>query len=429
MLDRPDTTAQRTATLAVDYARVRRATVELARPLTAEDAALQSMPLASPVKWHLGHTTWFFEEFVLRAGLGDRFVAHDQRYRTLFNSYYDQVGEAWPRDLRGVLSRPSLDDVHAYRARVDDAVIGLLHGGAAADRLASVVELGLHHEQQHQELMLTDLQHLFSLNPCLPAYRSRPVAVRARAGSPLPLAMIGRAGGLATIGATQDGFAFDCERPRHRVWLEPYAIGSRLVTNGEYREFIRDGGYERSKLWKSDGWALRTAQRWRAPLYWSADDPGLRFTLGGLQPLDPEAPVVHVSWYEADAYARWAGARLPTEAEWEAAARDADSQPGTGDAGDGSWTPPAARSDSTGLQQMFGAAWQWTSSAFSPYPGFRPLAGALGEYNGKFMAGQYVLRGGSCVTPGGHVRASYRNFFAPDARWQFTGIRIAKDRS
>lgn len=425
MPDHPDMAAQRTASLATDYLRVRRTSEELARPLTAEDAALQSMPLASPVKWHLAHTTWFFEEFVLRPGLGDQFEAHDERYRSLFNSYYEQVGEAWPRELRGVLSRPSLAGVQAYRARIDDAVARLLQRRAPDERLAAVVELGLHHEQQHQELLLTDVQHLFSLNPCLPAYRSRPVAVPGVDARPPGLAMIERPGGLALIGAAGDGFAFDCERPRHRVWLEPYTIGSRLVTNGEYREFMRDGGYQRSRLWKSDGWTLRGAQRWRAPLYWSADDPGLHFTLGGLQPLDPDAPVTHVSWYEADAYARWAGARLPTEAEWEAAAADGD--PTACEAGGTAVTPAAARSDTPGLQQMFGTAWQWTSSAFSPYPGFRPLAGALGEYNGKFMAGQFVLRGGSCLTPPGHVRASYRNFFAPDTRWQFTGIRIAKD--
>jgi ergothioneine biosynthesis protein EgtB len=236
--------------------------------------------------------------------------------------------------------------------------------------------------------------------------------------------MLERPGGLAMIGATDEGFAFDSERPRHRVWLEPYAFASRLVTNAEYREFIRDGGYDRANLWMSDGWALRTARRWRGPLYWSGDDPGSHFTLCGVQPLDPDAPVAHVSWYEADAYARWAGARLPTESEWEAAAGDATGETAGRDA---LLTPAAASGDSSRLRQMFGVAWQWTRSAFAPYPGYRPLAGPLGEYNGKFMAGQFVLRGGSCLTPRGHVRTSYRNFFSPDARWQFSGIRLAKD--
>jgi ergothioneine biosynthesis protein EgtB len=432
MTDHRTAATQRAGSLHEAYVRVRQLTSQLAEPLTAEDAALQSMPLASPAKWHLAHTTWFFEEFVLRPAAGEAFVAYDPRYRNLFNSYYEQVGEAWPRELRGVLSRPSLATVRDYRHRIDESVTVLLAAAEQAQRYAAVIELGLHHEQQHQELLLTDVKHLFSLNPAAPAYRARPAAVRdasrdVGAQGPGPLCMIERPGGLALIGAADAGFAFDSERPRHRVWLQPYALANRLVTNAEYREFIRDGGYERQRLWLSDGWAARCAQRWRAPLYWSAEDPAMHFTLGGLQPLDADAPVTHVSWYEADAYARWAGARLPTEAEWEAAAPDAQVDAVTGPES-GALAPAVARSRSDALQQMFGVAWQWTQSAFAPYPGFRTLPGALGEYNGKFMANQLVLRGGSCLTPRGHIRASYRNFFAPDARWQVTGIRLAKDR-
>lgn len=374
--------------------------MELAESLDVEDWVPQSMPDASPVKWHLAHTTWFFDRFVLQP-LGVEAV--DERYDYLFNSYYDAVGKRHARHQRGLLTRPSARDVVAYRTAVDARLADLGHRADAA-----ALELGLHHEQQHQELLLTDVKHLFAQNPLRPSFRS----LAAPSGKAPPLAWHAHPGGLVEIGAAE-GFAFDNERPRHRVYLAPFALASRLVTCGEYRAFIAEGGYRRPELWLAEGWAW--AQGREAPLYWEGEH---LFTLGGLRAIADDEPVCHVTYYEADAYARWAGARLPREAEWEACA------PRGGRGAFAALHPTVA---GEGLAQMFGDAWEWTQSAYEAYPGFAPLEGAFGEYNGKFMVSQMVLRGGSCVTPDDHVRASYRNFFPPAAAWQFSGIRLARD--
>ena len=406
------------------YERIRARTVALAAPLSAEDMQVQSMPEASPTKWHLAHTTWFFETFVL-APFAPASAAYKPEWSVLFNSYYESVGPRHPRTARGVLSRPSAVEAHAYRRAVDEAVVALLGSKAPdADALSSVVQLGLAHEEQHQELLLTDIQHALSMNPTHPAYRS-PLP-RATSAAP-PLRFVERKGGLVEVGHAESGFAFDNERPRHRVYLEPFAIGSRSVTCGEYASFIDDNGYARPELWLSDGWAAQRAADLKAPLYWVKRDGGwLHFTLDGLRPIDPSAPVSHASFYEADAYARWAGARLPTEAEWECAAGDLAVEGNLLDdnLAASSLTPRA--SDDAVLAQFFGDVWEGTASPYVAYPGFRPLEGSLGEYNGKFMSNQIVLRGGSCFTPREHVRATYRNFFAPDARWQMSGLRLAR---
>lgn len=407
---------------------VRRQTDALVEGLSAEDCLLQSMPDASPIKWHLAHTTWFFETFVLeRAVPGYRGV--DPAYRQLFNSYYVGVGERHPRPERGMLSRPSLGEVLAYRRRVEQQVSEVLRRPGLPADVAALVELGVHHEQQHQELILTDLKHHFSRSPLAPAYRPR---TPARHGPALPLRDVAFDGGLAEIGHRDASFCFDNELPSHRVWLEPYWLASRLVTNAEYLAFIDDGGYARPELWLSDGWDTRVREGWQAPLYWQRPeapaDPWQVFTLHGRCAVQPDEPVCHVSYYEAEAYARWAGARLPTEAEWENAARSLPSHAAHGALlEEGCFHPrPAARSSGAGPAQMFGDVWEWTQSAYLPYPGFRPAEGAVGEYNGKFMINQMVLRGGSCATPSTHVRSSYRNFFPPQARWQFSGIRLAR---
>jgi ergothioneine biosynthesis protein EgtB len=413
--------AARAATLG-RYRAVRGRTLALAAPLSPEDMVVQSMPDASPAKWHLAHTSWFFEAFLL----GPReapFEAFHPRFGFLFNSYYDAVGPRHPRSRRGLLTRPSLEEVRAYRAHVDGRVEALVARGLDVDGLF-VLELGLHHEQQHQELLLTDVKHAFSCNPLLPAYA--PPLPPSRAPAP-PLAFVDHPGGLHEIGHAGRAFAFDNEGPRHRVWLEPYAIATRPVTCGEYLAFVEDGGYRRPGPWLSDGFATAQAQGWTAPLYWQAEAGGRWsvFTLHGVRPLDPEEPVVHVSFYEADAYARWAGARLPTEEEWEVAAATAGASR-AGASADGDRFHPAVASDGRPAR-LLGDVWEWTRSAHAPYPGYHPSPGALGEYNGKFMANQLVLRGGSCATPPGHVRATYRNFFHPDARWQFSGIRLATE--
>jgi ergothioneine biosynthesis protein EgtB len=352
------------------------------------------MPDASPVKWHLAHTTWFFETFVLERHAGGHRPFHPA-FRFLFNSYYNAVGEQFPRPQRGMVSRPGLQEVLRYRAYVDAGMARLLGGRALSAEALDLVELGLQHEQQHQELILTDVKHLLSLNPLEPAYGARaPHPAR----TAQPLAWRACEGGAVEIGHDGTGFAFDNELPRHGQLLVPFEIASRPATNGEYLAFVEDGGYRRPELWLSEGWQAVLAQRWEAPLYWRRRDGAWHeFTLRGLQPLDPECPVSHVSHFEADAYARWANARLPTEFEWEHAARDG------------------------------GQVWEWTSSSYGPYPGYRPAPGAVGEYNGKFMSNQYVLRGGSCATPAGHARRSYRNFFPSAARWQFSGVRLARD--
>jgi len=487
---------------------IRAATLALAAPLSAEDQQVQSMPLTSPTKWHLGHTAWFFDAMVLAPRSG---MVADDGLRWLLNSYYQSLGERQARESRGLMTRPSLDQVLAYRANVDAAMRLLIADVEAADwpELAATVELGLQHEQQHQELILMDIKHLLSCNPVWPVYAgTEPVlpvlpealapadihrdadadagdvaaAVAATGLSGLGVvndsgAVVAAAltsamaassadasgsirahdrsprwldfdGGLYWIGAGADGFAYDNERPRHRVWLQPFRLHDRLVTCGQWLAFIADGGYQRPQLWLSDGWATVQAQGWTSPLYWRRMDVGSTrpdagdaaggdgsdhgsddgqaaawnvFTLSGAKPLDPDAPVAHISYYEADAYARWAGARLPTEAEWEAAATWA-SWPATAFA-----LHPKPAVPGPGMQQLAGALWQWTASAYAAYPGFQALAGAAGEYNGKFMSGQMVLRGGACVTPPGHARASYRNFYPPDARWAFSGLRLAND--
>ncbi len=407
--------------LRAHYESVRDCTVNLAAPLSAEDCCAQSMPDASPVKWHLAHTTWFFETFVLERW-ESAYQPFDASFRVLFNSYYNAVGARHPRPQRGLLTRPSLSAVLAYRADVDSRMLALLARAQTMDgtsELADLVTLGLHHEQQHQELLLTDVKHLFSRNPLAPAYGFAP-----ETGLALPeLGWHDYAGGLVEIGHAGAGFCFDNETPRHRVYLDAYRLASRLVSNGEYCEFIEAGGYDDPRYWLAEGWDWRVAEQHDHPLYWRRDDDWQEFTLGGLVGLDASRPVVHVCYYEADAYARWAEARLPTESEWEAAAAGA---PLNGHfAADRDRHPrPAA---GPGMAQLFGDAWEWTSSSYAAYPGFRISPGAVGEYNGKFMVNQYVLRGGSCATPAGHLRASYRNFFPASACWQFSSIRLARD--
>lgn len=406
------------------YRRVRATTAGLAAGLSHEDQVVQSMPDASPVKWHLAHTTWFFETFLLTPNLPS-YRPFDPAFGYLFNSYYEAVGARHPRPRRGLLTRPGVPEVAAYRDHVDEAMLELLEG-AEAERLAPLVTLGLAHEEQHQELVLMDLLHLLSCNPVAPAYRSFRPAPRAVSGEGRWVAVDG---GIRAIGHEGDGFAFDNEGPRHEVLLRPFRLFSRPVTNGEWRAFVEDGGYRTPTLWLSDGWATVAAEGWEAPAYWRRRDDGwAEFTLMGDIPLDEAAPVCHVSYYEADAFARWAGKRLPTEAEWEAAAAGLAARGNT--LGSGLLRPvPADESgaEGGGLVQMFGDVWEWTASSYSAYPGFRPAAGAVGEYNGKFMANQYVLRGGCCATPDGHVRASYRNFFYPHQRWMFSGVRLAED--
>jgi len=409
--------------LAERYRAVRALTQALAAPLSDADATVQSMPDASPAKWHLAHVSWFFETFVLRDHV-EGYRPFDDRFAYLFNSYYESEGPRHARPMRGMLTRPNLNDVRAYRAHVDAALLAAMpHLPEAA---CTLVTLGLQHEQQHQELLLTDLQHLFSLNPIAPALFDAPRAMPAPV--PGPLHWIEGREGLVEIGDDgKTGFAFDCEGPRHKVFLRPHALAHRPITNGEWISFIEDGGYRAPALWLSDGWAWVQAEGIEAPLYWQRGEKGwTRFGLDGRQPVNPAAPACHISLYEADAYASWAGARLPTEAEWESAALNI--APTSGEQLDGAACPrPRAAEDGTSLTQMFGDVWEWTGSAYRPYPGFRTAPGAVGEYNGKFMSGQFVLKGGSCATPRGHVRASYRNFFHPHQRWQFTGLRLAKD--
>lgn len=409
------------AVLTERYRSARALTEELASPLGAEDQCVQSMPDASPTKWHLAHTSWFFETFVLQPHV-PAYRSWDGRWAYLFNSYYDAVGPRHPRPQRGLLTRPTVAEVMRYRAHVDEAMTALLAAGHLAQRLAALIELGINHEQQHQELILTDIKHALWHNPLLPAYRG--AAAEPAATAPA-LRWLAYSCGIKDIGHRGEGFAFDNECPRHHVWLEPFCLASRLVTCGEYCAFIDDGGYQRPQWWLVDGWTLAQAEGWRAPLYWFEDGGEWRiFTLNGARAVDSAEPVCHVSFYEAAAYAAWAGKRLPTELEWEAAASNLAA---AGNLLDCRRPHPRAAAEGDGLSQMYGDAWEWTRSAYHPYPGFRPLPGAVGEYNGKFMIGQMVLRGGSCATPPGHIRASYRNFFPPAARWQFSGIRLAED--
>ncbi len=405
--------------LAARYRVVRDATARFCESLTPEDCAIQSMEDASPAKWHLAHTSWFFETLVLEPEPG--YQPFHPSFRALFNSYYNSLGEQYPRPRRGLLSRPTLDEVRAYRAHVDRALLAGLEDDAL-DR--DVVELGLQHEQQHQELLLTDVLHMLSCNPLRPAYSAK--LETAPVADPVPWRWIRFAEGVREIGHAGAGFCFDNERPRHRVFVAGFELASRPVTNAEYLAFIEAGGYAQPELWLSDGWAALRAGGWRAPLYWEPRGDGwASFTAGGMRPLRPDEPVCHVSYFEADAFARFAGARLPTEAEWECAAAGVALE---GNFVESGFLQPAPTPDTGDTPAgLFGDVWEWTATAYAPYPGFRPLAGPLGEYNGKFMANQMVLRGGSCVSPRSHLRPTYRNFFYPTARWQFSGIRLARD--
>ena len=402
------------------YAAVRGITESLCAPLAAEDYVIQSAPECSPAKWHLAHTTWFFEHFILLP-FAPRYAPFHARYGYLFNSYYETVGTFFPRPKRGLLSRPTVEEIFQYRGHVDHHMRNLLAAIDAQSKieLAQRLTLGLNHEQQHQELLLTDIKNLFALNPLRPVYRPTPHAPAGAA----TLAWLEFSGGMYAVGHSEGAFAFDNEMPRHRVFLEPFALASRPVTNGEWLEFMQAGGYSTPELWLSDGWRTVQQSGWQSPLYWEQMDGAWWYmTLGGFVAVDPEAPVCHLSYFEADAYARFAGRRLPTEFEWEAAA---SSLPLEGNFLESGRLHPSGRANAS--RQFFGDVWEWTSSAYAPYPGYTPLTGSLGEYNGKFMVSQLVLRGGSCATPRSHIRPTYRNFFYPPDRWQFTGLRLARD--
>jgi len=412
------------ASLLADYRAVRRQSETLCEPLESEDFLVQSMPDASPAKWHLAHTAWFFETFVLASALPSYRPRYPQ-YNYLFNSYYNAVGERISRDKRGLMSRPSIGEVQRYRTEIDALMEDWLGSAdeAAIITLAPVIVLGLNHEQQHQELILTDLKHAFAANPLRPIYLDRPPTPDTASA---PLSWTGYSEGVRWVGYEGTGYAFDNEGPRHRQFVGAYRLANRLTTNAEYLAFVADRAYSRPEFWLSDGWNACTRLGWRAPLYWEhLDGRWQTMTLAGLVDVAPSEPVTHVSFYEADAFARWSGHRLATEAEWEFAANEL---PIAGNfLESGRYHPAPLPSDETGLTQMFGDTWEWTQSPYSPYPGYRPAAGALGEYNGKFMCNQMVLRGGSCATPQSHIHATYRNFFEPEARWQFTGIRLATD--
>lgn len=409
------------ADLISQYQTVRSLSAALCQPLETEDYGVQAMADVSPPKWHLAHTTWFFETFLLRPYQPGYSEFHPG-YGYLFNSYYEAVGDRHPRPQRGLLSRPTVKEVYQYRAHVDRAMEQLLRQQADHAAVAELTTLGLHHEQQHQELLLTDLKYNLSLNPLRPAYRAD-IAL-AKSTSPMPLEFVDFPGGLYDLGHQAPGFAFDNEGPAHRIYLQDFALANRPVTNGEYLEFIVDGGYQTASHWLAEGWATVQSEAWQAPLYWEQrDGDWWVFTLGGMQPVNPAEPLCHLSYFEADAFATWRGCRLPTEAEWEIAASGVPIQ-GNLLAADHLHPQPAPGSQK--LQQFYGDTWEWTQSAYLPYPGFRPAPGAVGEYNGKFMCNQMVLRGGSCVTPPGHIRPSYRNFFPPSARWQFSGLRLVK---
>ncbi|MHB1534527.1 MAG: ergothioneine biosynthesis protein EgtB [Acidimicrobiales bacterium] len=407
------------------YCEVRSWTEQLASLLSAEDQTVQSMPDASPTKWHRAHTSWFFETFILEQH-AKRYRRFNPDYAYLFNSYYESLGDRYPRAQRGIVTRPGIEEIGGYRRHVDGAMLELLT--QRLDRYAApLVELGLHHEQQHQELLLMDIKHAFSLNPTRPVYASEDFGVMPRSTSPPRWLSFPRE--IVDIGHSGEAFSFDHETPRHPRLLHPFEIASGLVTCGDWQGFIDDGGYERPELWMSEGWALVGREGWTAPLYWQGvGDSATVFTLVGEREVSPDDPVVHVSWYEADAYARWAGSRLPDEAEWEIAAPEVATPETIGGVVTSRYCHPA-RASTDDAEHWYGQVWQWTASPFGPYPGFRPASGAVGEYNGKFMVNQYVLRGSSCATPPGHARRSYRNFFPPSARWAFSGLRLARDVS
>jgi len=409
-----------------DFLAVRQATLDLCDGLSPEDCALQSMPDASPVKWHLGHTSWFFETFILEKTI-PHYRHFNREFRVLFNSYYVTVGERHPRPERGLLSRPGFAEILAYREHVNTQMEHLLRRrGMLSQELTDLIELGMHHEQQHQELIVTDLKHLLSRNPLKPAYRKSPQ--KTSEATATTQKWHAYPDGLHHIGYDGNGFFFDNEQPRHRVFVGEHELAHGPVTNAEYLAFIADGGYTRPELWLSEGWDTVRAQGWIGPLYWEQrDGDWTAFTAFGMQKIEPAEPVCHVSYYEADAYARWARARLPTEAEWEVAARNASADGNFADNGLFHPQPGQALHADQEPSQMFGDVWEWTQSSYAPYPGYKTPAGAVGEYNGKFMVNQYVLRGGSCATPRSHIRATYRNFFPAAARWQFSGIRLARD--
>lgn len=414
---------RQTPSLSRRYLEVRQASTSLAQPLEPEDCVVQTIPEVSPTKWHLAHVSWFFEKFCLEMH-SPGYQRFDDQYHYLFNSYYYTVGDMYSRPRRGLLSRPTLREILEYREHVDSAMTELIESNADNGELEFLVSLGLNHEQQHQELMLTDIKHVFFTNPIGPVYGAAPGGHASKA---VDFDFIDRPGGRFAIGASGDAFCFDNETPRHEVLVGDHSLGNRLVTNGEYRQFIEDGGYTKPALWLSDGWSTVCSAQWSRPLYWS-EDRQAEFTLSGWRAIEDESPVCHVSLYEADAFARWAGARLPLEAEWELAAEGTRVAGNTLD--ERAWhprAPAAAARDDGGLYQLWGDVWEWTSSPYSPYPRFEPLAGSLGEYNGKFMANQVVVRGGSCASWASHLRASYRSFFYPQDRWQFLGIRLARD--
>ncbi|MDJ0911218.1 MAG: ergothioneine biosynthesis protein EgtB [Woeseiaceae bacterium] len=408
-------TKQTTEALAERYRRVRALSLALTETLAPEDTVVQSMPDVSPTKWHLAHVTWFFERFVLQAH-APSYVRLNDAYDFIFNSYYYTAGQMHARPRRGLLSRPTFDEIKHYREHVDESMLRLIEQKQGDGKLEFLITLGLNHEQQHQELLLTDIKHVLSCNPIQPAFD--PDLPVPDSTEPDELTFTEGPSGVQTVGADDSGFAFDNETPRHEALVQPHAVADRLITNGEYRRFIDDGGYRKSELWLSDGWAAVNEHGWHAPLYWS-DDHRMEFTLAGPRYVDDSAPVTHVSFYEADAYARWAGARLPTEFEWELAARDKPVE--------GNLLESGLLQTASGKGQFYGDVWEWTSSPYTPYPGFKPLAGSLGEYNGKFMSNQMTVRGGSCVTSTDHIRATYRSFFYPDQRWQFLGIRLTRE--
>lgn len=404
------------------YESVRGFSHVLCEPLEIEDFVVQSMPDASPIRWHLAHTTWFFETFILKR-FARNYQPIDPIYEYLFNSYYNGIGEQFPRPKRGLLTRPTVAEVMSYRRKVDNRMGQLLLEASPedAEQIAPLVELGLHHEQQHQELMLTDLKHVLAQNPMYPTYDS---SAEQPPGNTASQSWHDVKGGIVEIGHAGTDFAYDNESPRHEALIPSLEIAGRPATNGEYLKFVQDGGYDRPELWLSLGWSTVQSEQWEAPLYWVRQrEAWHEFTLGGLRPLHEASPVTHVSYFEADAFARWQGSRLPTEFEWEAASRQVTMD---GNFVDSRLFHPAPSLETTGLRQMLGDTWEWTSSSYAPYPGFKPPEGAIGEYNGKFMCQQYVLRGGSCVTSKSHIRKTYRNFFPPEARWQFTGIRLAR---